>query len=89
MTALILAQTLFYLTVSLAIIVLGVLLGIATYHFIAIAKNLRKLSADLDKASDDVRKNVEEIMERLSTLPLFSFLLKNSDAKKTLRKGRK
>lgn len=89
MTALIFAQTLFYLTVSLAIIIFGILLGIIAYHFIAIAKHLRKLSADLDQASDDVRKNIEEIMDRLSELPLFSFLLKTGNNKKELQKGRK
>lgn len=88
MTALIFAQTLFYFTISLAIIALAILLGIITYHFIAIAKHLRKLSADLDQASDDVRKNIEEIMDRLSDLPLFSFLLKTDHNKKELRKGR-
>lgn len=89
MTALIFTQTLFYSTVSLAIIALAILLGIIAYHFIAITKHLRKLSADLDQASDDVRKNIEEIMDRLSELPLFSFLLKNGNNKKELRKGRK
>lgn len=89
MTALIFAQTLFYLTVSLAIIVLSVLLGVVAYHFIAIAKHLRKLSTDLDQASDDVRKNIEEIVEQLSSLPLFSLLFKKGDNRKEARKGRK
>lgn len=88
MTALVFAQTLFYLTISLAIIVLGALLGIIAYHFVAIAKHLRKISNDLDKASDDVRENLEEIVGRLSALPLFSYLLKKNDNKKEARKGR-
>ncbi|MBI3046431.1 MAG: hypothetical protein HYY86_02770 [Candidatus Harrisonbacteria bacterium] len=88
MTALIFAQTLFYLTVSLAIIVFGILLGIIAYHFIAIAKQLRKLSEDLNNASEEVQERVSEIMDRLAALPLFSFLLKNSSTKKELRKGR-
>lgn len=88
MDALIFAQTVFYLTFSLLIIVLLVSAVLVSYYIVRIAKNLNKLSDDLHQASEEVRENIKEIMERLSSLPFLSFLLKKSENKTGSKKGR-
>ena len=90
MQILIIAQTIFYLTVSLAIIVLGVLAAMVTYYLIKIAKNVNKISENLDQASDEIKANVKEIIDRLSRLPILSFLLNKENNRTNLsKKGRK
>ncbi|MDO8669693.1 MAG: hypothetical protein Q7K65_05380 [Candidatus Buchananbacteria bacterium] len=89
MNALIFAQTVFYLAFSLLIIVALILGGLISYYLVNIAKNLNKLSENLNEASEEVRENVKEIMDRLSSLPFFSFLLKRSESQKlNSKKGR-
>ena len=89
MSALIFAQTVFYLTFSIFIIAALILGVLISYYLVNVAKNLNKLSEDLNQASDEVKENVKEIMERLSTLPFFSFLLKKSENQKSnSKKGR-
>jgi hypothetical protein len=73
---LIFAQTLYYLVVSLAIIVLGALFTIITYHLIYITKHLRHISDNLDDTSGELKKRIEEVIERLASLPILSFFLK-------------
>ncbi|MCG2695024.1 hypothetical protein L6261_03010 [Candidatus Parcubacteria bacterium] len=43
-TILTVAQTLFYFSVSFAIIALGIMLGMVVYHLIKVAKSLEKIS---------------------------------------------
>ncbi len=87
--ALILAQTLFYTTVSIAIIVLGVLSVILVKYVIRIAQQLEKLSMNLNDASEDARDRINEIIDRLSELPIFSYFLKREPVhRETRRKGR-
>lgn len=73
---LIFAQTLYYLIVSLAIIVLGVLFTIIMYNLVYITKHLRHISDNLDDTSDELKKRIEEVVERLSSLPILSYFLK-------------
>ena len=75
---LVMAQTLFYFVVSAAIIIFAVLFGIATVHLIHIAKQLEKISRHVHDASDEMRKRVKEIIERLSQLPILSYFLKHA-----------
>lgn len=87
--ALILAQTVFYITVSLAIIIIGVLCAIVTYHFIKIAKELEGLSKNLHNASSEALARIEDIIDRLSKLPVLSyFLRKEPERGEPKRKGR-
>lgn len=88
MNTLIFAQTVFYLTSSLLIVVLLISAVMVSYYIVHIARNLNKLSNDLSQASEEVKENVKEIMERLSRLPFLSLLLKKSDTKTVLKKGR-
>ncbi len=84
--ALIFAQTFFYFAASLAIIIFGVLFFMIAYYLLSIAKHLNKLSEDLDKASDDVRQSIEDIITRLSVLPIFSFFFQKEANKKKYKK---
>lgn len=76
MDILIFSQTLFYFVASIAIIVLGVLLAISTYNLIYITKHLRNISDRLDDATEEIRTRIEEIVEKLSSLPILSYFLK-------------
>ncbi|MDO8516231.1 MAG: hypothetical protein Q7S28_03210 [bacterium] len=75
-TALIFAQTLFYFTVSLAIIAIGILSAIVTYHLIHIARELEELSRKLNDASSEAGERINDIINRLSDLPILSYFLK-------------
>lgn len=88
MDALILAQTVFYAVFSLAIFVLAILLCIVAYYFIGIARHLRKVSAHLDHASEEVREQIEGIIEALEKLPLISYFFKKKARGDGQKKGR-
>lgn len=90
MSALILAQTIFYLVASLAIVIFGVLLGMVAYYFVQIARQMQNLSENLNQASDEIKENIGEIFDNLSRIPFLSFLFKeNKDEQRKLKKGRK
>lgn len=88
MTMLIFAQTLFYLTVSFAIIALSVLFGLITYHLMRITRDLSKISNNFSEASDDLRDKLEEVLERLSEIPFLSAFLQSKPSAKNRKKGR-
>ncbi len=89
MTALIFAQTVFYFTASLAIIVFGVLLGITAYYFIQIARQVQNLSENLNHASDEIKENITEIFDNLSRIPFLSFIFKEKkESQGKIKKGR-
>gem|GEM_PF-6084156 len=89
MSALILAQTLYYFAASLAIIIFGALLGMMAYYLIQIARQMQNLSENLNQASDEIKENIGEIFDNLSRIPLLSFLFKeNKDEQRKLKKGR-
>lgn len=91
MDMLVFAQTLYYLVVSLAIIVLGSLFAVITYHLIKIAKNLQDISDNMEESSDDFKKRIEEIVERLASLPILSYFLKRDsghEPRASHKKGR-
>ncbi len=75
-TALILAETVFYFTVSVAIITIGALSAVVTYHLIHIAKELEELSGNLNAASGEAGERINDIIDRLSELPILSYFLK-------------
>ncbi len=89
MDTLVFAQTVFYLTFSLLIIVFLISGASVSYYLINIAKNLNKLSNDLTQTSQEVRENITEIMKQLSSLPFLSFFLKKWKEKTAPKRGRK
>ena len=70
------AEIVFYFTVSVAIIVIGILCSIVTYHLIHIARELEKLSSNLSQASSEAGEKINDIIDRLSDLPIFSYFLR-------------
>lgn len=87
--ALIISQTIFYSVFSLAIVVLGFLVAVIAYHLINIVKELEVISKELHDASGHAKERIDEIIEKLSSLPVLSFLLNKTRAKEEPSKGRK
>ena len=78
------AQTLFYLTFSFVIIVIGILFILIVYNLLKLISYLKHISQNIENASVEIRDNVIAIIERISELPLFSFFIKHH-----AKKGRK
>lgn len=70
------AQTFFFIVASLALIVMGGALGIIIYHAIHIVRDLRKTAHNLEIASADLGAHIDKTLDRISSLPLISGLLK-------------
>jgi L-lactate permease len=75
-SAFILSQTIFYSVASLAIIAIGIFFAIMMYHLVKITKELEVITHDFHNLTDEARGRINDIVERLSELPLLSFLLK-------------
>jgi len=75
-TALLIGQIIFYFTVSLAIIIVGILFSVVAYYLIRAAKNLDALSKNLHTASKDAIQGINDIIDRLSDLPGLSYFLR-------------
>lgn len=75
-TALILSQIIFYFTVSIALILSGVLLSMAMYHLMRIAKELEKMTRDFHEMTAEAQEKIRDLIDRLSDLPILSFFLK-------------
>lgn len=88
MELLIFAQTLFYLTVSFAILVLSTLFGLIVYYLMRITKDLSAISNNFSGASDDLRVKLEGILERLSEIPFLSSFMQKQASTKNTKKGR-
>ena len=80
---LIIAQTVFFATFSLVIIVVGILLGIVIYYLVKIARHINKISENVEHASAEIADRIEDVIEKLQALPLVSLFFKKSK-----RKGR-
>ncbi|MEO8065239.1 MAG: hypothetical protein ABI643_00080 [Candidatus Doudnabacteria bacterium] len=70
------AQTFFFLTASVAIIVCGVLSAIVMYQLIFIMKHLEHISDNLDDTADDLKNRVKDMLDRLEEIPLLSYFFK-------------
>ncbi|AKM84363.1 TPA: hypothetical protein DCZ46_03380 [Candidatus Campbellbacteria bacterium] len=76
---LIFSQILFYLSVSFAVIILGVLTIIIFYHLIKVARSLDKISENIEEMSEDLSDNLEYVLKTLATLPILSFFFKKKE----------
>lgn len=63
---LIIVQTIFYTVSSIAIIVIGVMLGILIYYLIGILRNTRNLSDDITHTYYKTKKSIKNIISSLS-----------------------
>ncbi len=88
MEMLIFSQTLFYLTVSVAIIALGIVISMVAYNVVKITRDLRKIANNMGHASEDIRESIEDALENLSSIPFLSMFLnlKRKTSRKSHRK---
>jgi len=84
-TTLIVAQIVFYFTVSAAIIVVGILCAMVTYRLVRIARELEELSRNLNHASSEAGERINDVIDKLSDVPILSYFLK----KRTMAHGEK
>ncbi len=84
MHLLIFSQTLFYLVASFAIIVIGALCVMITYHLVRIMRHLQNISDSLDDTTSELKARIKEVLEKLSSLPLLSYFLR-SESKRVPR----
>jgi len=75
-SALVVLQIIFYSVASLAIIVLFLFVAIAGYRLIKILKELQAVARDVRNISDEAKEKIEDIIEKLSLLPILSFFIK-------------
>jgi len=85
--ALVFAETVFYSTVSLAIITIGTFCVIVMYHLIRIVRELEEFSRNLKSASSDAGERINDIIDGISDLPILSYFLKKRSVLRE-RKGR-
>jgi hypothetical protein len=89
-TTLIILQIIFYAVFSLAAIVLFFFMIIGAYRVIKILKNLQAIAEDVRDVSDDAKERIEDIIEKLSLMPIISFFIKKAEGtKKSKRKVEK
>jgi hypothetical protein len=86
-TALIFSEIVFNLTVSLAVMVVGGLLAVIAYHLISMVRELKELSGNLNNASAEAVERINEVVSRLSELPILSYFLGERPARQRA-KGR-
>ncbi|MCR4328905.1 MAG: hypothetical protein NUV53_05380 [Patescibacteria group bacterium] len=86
-TALMFAETVFYLTVSVTIIVLGVWCALLARHFIRIARELGEFFRNLHDVSSEVGERIRDSIDRISDVPILSYFLKKHSTAHE-RKGR-
>jgi len=73
--------------VSVAIIAIGVLCAIVAYHLIRIVRKLEELSRNLNHAGSIAGERINDIIDRISELPILSYFLKKRPATRD-EKGR-
>jgi len=85
-TTLILAKIIFYFAVSAAVIALGVLTAIVAYHLIRITRELENLARNINHVSSEAGEKINDIINKLSALPILSYFLRKKSIKKTKRR---
>ncbi len=80
-TTLIFSEIVYYLTISIVVITLGAFCAAILFYFLKMVQELEGLSHNLKSASSEVGERINDIIERLSALPVFSYLLKKHPKK--------
>jgi|GEM_PF-4760396 len=62
MDILLVSQTVFYIVSSIAIIVVGILIVIVIYYFIAILRNTKNITDDINHTYNKTKKSVKNII---------------------------
>lgn len=75
------AQIVFYSSFSLLIIGFGIITALIFYNIIKLIKELKELTANANKASEEVVRKIQEILDQLSLFPILSFFFKKMTGK--------
>jgi len=76
------AQTLFFLTASIALIVIGTFWAVVLYQVIALVRRLQRVLDNLDDTADALRERIGDTLDRLETMPFLSFFFKKKASRK-------
>lgn len=76
------AQTLFFLTASIALIIIGVFWAVILYQVISLVRRLRRVLDNLDDTAEALKERVSDTLDRLETLPFLSFFFKKKSSRK-------
>lgn len=76
MPTLIIAQTIFYFSVSLVIIIFGITVVLVGYRFIKLIRELHNTIHNIHSASSEALERVRDVLEKLSALPFLALFLK-------------
>lgn len=80
---LIISQIIFNITFAVVFIAFGIIVVALLYYLFKLVKHMENISSNIEKTSDEVRKNIVLIIEQITKLPFISRLFKKSS-----RKGR-
>jgi len=86
MDILVFAQTTFYLTFSLAVVILAAFLIALGYYIVRFVRCLQKISENLENASGEIRDNIIEMFDRFSEMPILSMFVKKHRSEKGRKK---
>lgn len=75
-TVLMFAETIFFFTMSVAVLIVSTLCVIFMIHVVHIAKKLKEFSDGLSHASHKVGERVYGAIDRILDLPILSYFLK-------------
>lgn len=83
MQTLILAQTIFYFAMSIALVTFSMLLAIMAYRLMYITKSVKNIFEDFGNIVQFIKEKIKETSEKLSDLPFLSFLKKKTRKEET------
>lgn len=69
MSFLIFAESLFFIVASVAIIIVGTLIGIVSWRLLRTLKNIEDISAHLKEATRETTRGIHTVFEHISTQP--------------------
>jgi hypothetical protein len=76
MELLIIAQTLFYFTVSLAIIISGILFLYILLQLISVMRHLEHISNNLQYTTGELKEKISDILDQLERIPFLAYFFK-------------
>lgn len=89
MNILLFAQTLFYFTVSLAIIAFAVIAILFARYCLRVMASLERVAENMGDTSEDIKESIREMIEKLASIPFVSFLFKRRKEAKTEKAEKK
>ena len=75
LTALILAQILFYLSVSIVIVIIGILVCMALYALMAAAREIERISKSVHATGEEALAHIRSTAGTLSMMTIISWIM--------------